>query len=347
MYNIINFYKTFIRNFVNVFPNIILNEVDYKNTIIPNYLGLSKHHSKKIKDFISDYYKKLQLFYGIPEINNVLRTIQSFAKDIVLFSDNTPSFTSIKYKEKELIPVFEERTSRFLFEYYLLKIFTCYIDLSKKESMIVKEIQKETTDTELFTTEFLEDRNNKVDFMVSKPVNETQLLYGNKKGLMQLTANLLVTFVEIMESEKNTIDVSYEIILDRVFKLREREKNMITDRLENLTNEDKNVDTILKINKLGIWSKGLQKGLTQYVKETYDDEREFRDEMDNIEKKLRSTNKNVTNDNIDQYIDDYIEERDTEMEIENEEYNMNGYIDDYNDGNFEGDEVENFDEFDS
>ena len=213
--------------------------------------------------------------------------------------------------------------------------------------MIVKEIQKETIDTELLTTEFLEDRDNKVDFMVSKPVNETQLLYGNKKGLMQLTANLLVTFVEIMESEKNTIDVSYEIILDRVFKLREREKNMITDRLENLTNEDKNVDTILKINKLGIWSKGLQKGLTQYVKETYDDEREFRDEMDNIEKKLRSSNKNVTNENIDQYIDDYIEERDTEMEIENEEYNMNGYIDDYNDGNFEGDEVENFDEFDS
>ena len=83
------------------------------------------------------------------------------------------------------------------------------------------------------------------------------------------------------------------------------------------------------------------------MKETYDDEREFRDEMDNIEKKLRSTNKNVTNENIDQYIDDYIEERDTEMEIENEEYNMNGYIDDYNDGNFEGDEVENFDEFDS
>ena len=259
MYNIVNFYKTFIRNFVNVFPNIILNEVDYKNTIIPNYLGLSKHHSKKIKDFISDYYKKLQLFYGIPEINNLLRSIQSFAEDIILFSDNTPSFTSIKYKEKELIPVFEERTSRFLFEYYLLKIFTSYIDLSKKESMVVKEIQKETVDTELFTTEFLEDRDTKVDFMVSTKVNETQLLYGNKKGLMQLTANLLVTFVEIMESEKNTVDVSYEIILDRVFKLREREKNMITDRLENLTNEDKNVDTILKINKLGIWSKGLQK----------------------------------------------------------------------------------------
>ena len=96
-----------------------------------------------------------------------------------------------------------------------------------------------------------------------------------------------------------------------------------------------------------MWSKGLQKGLTQYVKETYDEEREFRDEMDNIERKVRSTNKNVTNENVDQYMDDYIEERDADLEIETEENNMNGYIDDYGDGNFDGDEVENFDEFDS
>ena len=147
--------------------------------------------------------------------------------------------------------------------------------------------------------------------------------------------------------QKETVDVSYEDILDRVFKLREREKDIVTDRLKFLTDEERSADTILKINKLGVWSKGLQKGLTQYVKETYDEEREFRDEMDNIERKVRSTNKNVTNENVDQYMDDYIEERDTDLEIEAEENNMNGYIDDYGDGNFDGDEVENFGEFDS
>jgi len=36
MYNIVQFYKTFISYFVTVFPNIILNEVDYSNTMIPN-----------------------------------------------------------------------------------------------------------------------------------------------------------------------------------------------------------------------------------------------------------------------------------------------------------------------
>lgn len=347
MYNIINFYKTFITNFVNVFPNIILNKVDYKNTLIPNYLGLSSHHSKKIKDIIADYYKKLQVFYGIPEINNILSRIQQQAKNIVQLANNTPSFTSIKYKDKELTPVFEERTSRFLFEYYLLKIFICYIDLSDENDMLVTEIQQDFTETNLFTEEFLADRETKVDFMVSTPANERFLLSGNKKGLRQHVAHLLVSFIEIMDTQKETVDISYEDILDRVFKLREREKDIVTDRLKFLTDEERSADTILKINKLGVWSKGLQKGLTQYVKETYDEEREFRDEMDNIERKVRSNNKNVTNENVDQYMDDYIEERDTELEIEAEEYNMNGYIDDYGDGNYDGEEVENFGEFDS
>jgi hypothetical protein len=347
MYNIINFYKTFITNFVNVFPNIILNKVDYKNTLIPNYLGLSSHHSKKIKDIIADYYKKLQVFYGIPEINNILSRIQHQAKNIVQLANNTPSFTSIKYKDKELTPVFEERTSRFLFEYYLLKIFICYIDLSDENDMLVTEIQQDFTETNLFTEEFLADRETKVDFMVSTPANERFLLSGNKKGLRQHVAHLLVSFIEIMDTQKETVDISYEDILDRVFKLREREKDIVTDRLKFLTDEERSADTILKINKLGVWSKGLQKGLTQYVKETYDEEREFRDEMDNIERKVRSNNKNVTNENVDQYMDDYIEERDAELEIEAEEYNMNGYIDDYGDGNYDGEEVENFGEFDS
>lgn len=347
MYNIINFYKTFITNFSVIFPNIILNKVDYKNTQIPNYLGLSINHSKKIKDIISDYYKKMQLFYGISEIKNVLTRIQTLTKNIVQLSNVTPSFTSIKYKEKELKPVFEERTSRFLFEYYLLKIFMCYIDLTDEDDMLVTEIKKDYTEEDLFTEEFLEDRETKVDFMVSKTVSSTQLLSGNKKGLRQLVSHLLVTFIEIMETHKDTVDISYESILDRVFKLKEKEKDIVTDRLKFLTDEERNADTILKINKLGVWSKGLQKGLTQYVKETYDEERDFRDEMDNIEKKIRNTNKNATNENIDQYIEDYIEERDVDMEIENEEYNMNGYIDDYGDGNYDGDEVENFEEFDS
>jgi hypothetical protein len=49
MYNIINFYKTFIENFAIVFPNIILNKVDHDNLLIAKYQGFSTNHSNKLK----------------------------------------------------------------------------------------------------------------------------------------------------------------------------------------------------------------------------------------------------------------------------------------------------------
>ena len=108
---------------------------------------------------------------------------------------------------------------------------------------------------------------------------------------------------------------------------------MVTDRLKNLTDEERDADTILKINKLGVWSKGLQKGLTTYVKETYDDERDFRDEMDKIEKNLRKKNRNIGDGDLDQLVDDYIEERDVADDIEREEYDMTNMGTNFQDGN--------------
>jgi hypothetical protein len=43
MYRIVQFYKSFIENFVNIFPNIILNKVNYNDVNIPNYFGFSKN----------------------------------------------------------------------------------------------------------------------------------------------------------------------------------------------------------------------------------------------------------------------------------------------------------------
>ena len=45
-------------------------------------------------------------------------------------------------------------------------------------------------------------------------------------------------------------------------------------------------------------------------------------------------------------MDDYLEEKDAEMEIEREAYDMSAMTEDYDDGNFEGDELEENDYYD-
>jgi len=337
LYNAVNFYKNFIENFVNIFPNIIVNKVNYDDIHIPNYFKFSKNHANKLKKYVGDYYEKLKTFYGTNVLSAILSKIQQSAKNLVTISNATPSFTSIQHGEDTIKPVFDERTSRFLFEYYLLRVFINYIELSDEDTMVVNEVVKETEVSDVFSVEHLEELDTRVDLSMStREVFKPSLVNGNKKELRQNIAELFICFTNILSDEKNTIDISYEEIQDRVFKLKEREKDLVTDRLKRMTDEQRNADTILKINKLGMYSKGMQKGLTMLDKDFYDEEREFRDEMTKAEKNIRNKNTDANDDNMDILLDEYIEQQAVEKEIEDEVYDMGFMTENYDDGNTDG-----------
>jgi hypothetical protein len=353
MYNILNFYKTFIDNFVNIFPNIILNKVDHDKLLVPNYLGFSVNHANKLRQYFEDYYKKLEIFYGTPTLLNILITIQKTCKNLFKISKETPAFSNIKIGSTILKPVFDERTSRLLYEYYLLKILNNYTELANDDKMVVTEIKERQDITDLFTVEYLEESDTRQDLTASS-TSETdiRLLNGNKRELKQKTTQLIIAFIEIMNKHKDTINVSYEEIQDRVFKLKEKEKNNITDRLKSLTDEGRNIDTILKINKLNQYSKGLQKGLTILDKDFYDEEQQFRDEMGKAEKIIRKKHQNASNEEIEQFIEDYREDQFVADEIEDEVNDMEYLNEDYFNGNTDGvgapeEEYDDYGDFDS
>jgi hypothetical protein len=333
MYLITNFYKTFIDNFINVFPNIILNKVNYDNTHIPSYYGFSKYHNNKLVKSISEYFDKLKKFYGIPTLTNILTTIRKLGKNLMKLANSTPCFSSIKNGDQLLRGVIDERTSRYLFEYYLLRILITYIMLSDDENMIVTETKKTMEVTELFSVDYVEETETRIDLgMSSRNQMDTRILTGNKKELKQKTAELLIAFVEILVSEKNIIDTTYEDIQDRVFKLREKEKDLVTDRLKAMTDEERDADTMLKITKQGLYSKGLEKGLTMYDKDFYEEEQVLRDEMLRAERKIRSKNKNATDENIDILIDEYMEQGVTNADIDSDVYGLDELRESFYDG---------------
>jgi len=338
LYNAVNFYKNFIDNFVNIFPNIILNKVDYNDIHIPNYYKFSGSHSSKLKKYVSEYYEKLKTFYGTNILSAILVKIQQSAKNIVTISNATPSFTSILVGGEDTIkPVFDERTSRFLFEYYLLRIFINYIELSDEENMVVTEEVKESEVSDIFSVEHLEEIETRVDLsMTSKQTSNIFLVSGNKKELRQNIVELFICFINILNNEKDVIDNSYEDVQDRVFKLKEREKDLVTDRLKRMTDEERNADTILKINKLGMYSKGMQKGLTSLDKDFYDEERDFRDEMNQAERNIRKKNADVNDENFDILLEDYMEQQVVDKEIDEEVFDMSYMGETYYDGNTDG-----------
>jgi hypothetical protein len=336
LYNIINFYKNFIDNFVNIFPNIIINKVNYGNVNIPKYYGFSMNHSGKLKKNIGNYFEKLKTFYDIQSLQNIIARIQQTCKNVYLLSKYTPSFTSMKINEDKILkPVFDETTSRFIFEYYLLRVLINFIDLSDDDEMIVSSMD----DAEV---EYMEDRERRIVRQ-----KDATLLTGNKKELRQKTAELLIVFMEILNNEKKLINVSYEDIHDRVFKLREREKDLITDRLKHMTDEERDVDRILQSNKLGMWGKGLQKGLTTFDGEYYDKEQDLRDDQLQTERNIMRTNSDANEDNIDSLIDDFLEESQNDREISDEVNDMSYMNENYYEGRTDGveDPEDEYDDF--
>jgi hypothetical protein len=203
--------------------------------------------------------------------------------------------------------------------------------------MIVTEVKKTVEVTDIFSVDYIEETETRIDLgMSSRNETDTRVMSGNKKVLKQKTAELLIAFMHIFRNEKETIDTSYEEIQDRVFKLREREKDMVTDRLKAMTDEQRDVDTVFKIIKQGEYSKGLQKGLTVLDKDFYDEEQFLRDEMEKAERKIKGKNKDANDENINILIDEYLEDKQIAADIDADAYDLEYLGEDYYDGNYTG-----------
>jgi hypothetical protein len=329
LYNYINFFKNFISLFSIVLPSMIMNQ-KLQSIEPPKYWGLSKIHMIEIKDMVQNFYKPIEKFYGNSTINNVLNVIKSKCRAIYLLSINTPVLTSIKIGgEKELYSVFDKRLVTQLYEYYFLSILTDYINLTKDPSMVTRMLNTDNEDKEddLFSADFL------IEQQLRFSESEQEYIEGDVIKLKQDIAKLLVSYLNIMMNSKRTIDVSYDDIEDRVFKLKEAEKYTFTDRLKDMTEEKRAVDTILKHNKLGpLYSLGLSKGIKEYDPDNYDHDKK-------VSEKVAEILKNRQRDGGDEDIDDALDEMNLENEIEMDLAADMNQTDDYNDGDPWGEEL--------
>ena len=123
------FIRNAIRNIVDIFPDIVLNKVDYTDITIPKHWKLSQKHNLDIKDIISVYYKNLKQFYGVQELDSILKNIQNKCEQIKALAINTPFFASFFDGNTKTASIFDERLVSLLFKYYILLILDIYITL--------------------------------------------------------------------------------------------------------------------------------------------------------------------------------------------------------------------------
>ena len=295
-----NFYQNYIINFLYVFPSIMLNKnVNYG--AIPKHWKLSDIHNKDIYNIVQKYYNNINNFNARPELIVAFKIISNKCKILL-----------------ELMPVF-------LYNKFLVS------DYSSSKTVKINSIFDEKVVilfyNYIFYTLYYEllTINHSPEFLLE--IQDLQINDYDKDEFLKNSVNYILEYSSIMNNHYNLINNGYKKVKDKINMAKEKEKDLITDFLKNLSDEEREIENILKNNKLEKWNKGMQKGITQYVKENYDEEREALEKQAIKEKKLQQNN-NVTAMNKELY-DLAMDEQTTNDEaIDAEEYSMNNIPDD-------------------
>jgi hypothetical protein len=312
--------KNTIRNIIDVFPNIILNNVDYSDIPIPKQWGMSQNHALQIKQRVAEHYSTLSKFYKDVEINKVATKIQTITRDLRYMAMNTPFLSSIIRDDTEIFSVIDRDIALMTFEHYVLTAFNKYIELSDDIELIMKEIPVASELSETVT-------NIQVQSALRGEISEIEIVQGEKKELVKKIAAMLYSFTEIIGNDKKIINYNYDEIIENVIRVREREKDEITGYLEKMSTEEREVEDIFKNNKLERWSIGLQKGLREYDPEFFDKEREKAEQMALQDIRLGKNTK-VTDLNREIFRMDMIDKELADADADKEAYDISMQPDD-------------------
>jgi hypothetical protein len=86
-----------MRNLVDVYPNLILNNIDYNKVSIPKHWGLSPIHARDIQNIIKVYYSRLDKFLKDKDsiLTDVMKNIKKGAQDWLRFATHTPLYARV------------------------------------------------------------------------------------------------------------------------------------------------------------------------------------------------------------------------------------------------------------
>ena len=288
------FFKEYIRNFLITFPNIIINKnVNYLNP--PKHWQLSDLHNNDVFNIMKKYYEKINLLSMQEEFSILYNIVNNKCKILLELINYFIYYESNYFSEEILInSIFDEEIIKYFLIYCFTSIFYEYINIIDSDEFNMEVLDNESYDKNIF-------KLNVFTFLIES--------FG------------------IMNNHNKLLNSNYKKVKEKVLISKEKEKDLITDYLRNLTDEERELENLFKNNKLEKWSKGLQKGITQYVQKNYDEERDAMEKQALKEKMLNKKNE-VTDMNKEIYMMDLEEEMANEAQIDEEAYDMAAIPDD-------------------
>lgn len=281
LYKSILFAKNAIYSLVYVFPDIIMNNVDYESINIPTHWKLSEKHVNDVKEIVKNIYQPLRQFYNEKNIFPLLTKNQQELKDFYKLIELTNLYANIiKLNGEKIKSILDNTLIKQLFQFYFLNVVNNLIELTNDLTLISTEPLQKPEVEELITTNIV------VEEELTGEITELDIVRGEQLNIREKIATLIGALVKMICKEKNKINLNGEMIKEIINRTKDKERHKITTTLKEMNKEQRQIENLFKNHRLERWNKGQQKGITHYVKKTYDEEKAEREADEILERRL-------------------------------------------------------------
>jgi hypothetical protein len=194
-----------------------------------------------------------------------------------------PLYTPIQKGGNTYYSFLDKETMFSLYQYVYYSVFYEYVQAANNSELLYTSINERRQFQRLQNAE-LQNTSNSIGSAsaFNSPLEEEdedtglfeiQIEIGNQTDLRIRVSELLSIFVKLQIKEKSITNLSYPEIYAKMRTSRDQEKKSITDFFKQMETDERKMENMKKILKLGRWNVGMQKGLVNYDETTYSRER--------------------------------------------------------------------------
>lgn len=289
LYSFAQFIQNSIHNISKFYPTLLINNTN-GYTHVPPHWNLSSNHIVDVQTFMDKYYSDLATFHQDRILIELVNEIRNVLADMMLFVENIPIYSDIvkDHMDEDGKPIqvrfhtlMPQETLVLLLTHCYYQCIYQYVSMSDDAELLQVDVYQSKVNRRNKNEDMMDaalqlraqDDTNEMTAEMVGVLNEVVIATINPAELKKRVADLLVSMFNIESSTKTAVDLSYEDVMKKVMRSREKEKLGIIRELGKMSIPERRVEDQFKQYKLGRWNIGKQKGLVSYDKETYERER--------------------------------------------------------------------------
>ena len=217
----IDFMKNWIYELTQVFPNMIVNEVDFDSVTFPTpwRKGMSDRHQADVRNIIYNYYRTFSKFYGNSVLKPLMEKITSRTQVWRDFVNILPIFEQVE--KDNYVPTLNTGLIEQLATYGFLMCLTEFTSIVDETTELGMPIQSSVP---VRDDEFVATTTEEVVNEAIGNISEIDIISGEKLQRSEEMTEFLLEILQHFQNTKKLLNYSYQDIIYRVNISKEKEK---------------------------------------------------------------------------------------------------------------------------